>query len=1180
MNALPIPQDTRQRQRQASDPSISAWVSANAGSGKTYVLSRRVIRLLLAGNDPSTILCLTFTKAAASEMSNRVFAELARWTVLDDAALTQVLADLGEERVQARTLSFARQLFARALEAPGGLKVQTIHAFCERLLQQFPLEANVPGHFEVADDDRQKDLLDRAKNIVMQRAINAPDSAPNSALRHALVALIDASDDETIDTAFGELLRKRDVYIRYIASREDGLAEHSKRLSAVLGLSPGDTIEGLANDIADGTLGAFNRERLADLQEAAQNSDKKSDLDLANRVSTALATEEGAAQIETWLAVFTTNAGEPRSEARFLTKNVRQDFPDLYDEAVAVLRFGVPDVRNRLNALKTFADTSALLTLAGAIIEAYLGFKNQLGLLDYDDLIAKTERLLAGSEAAMWVQYKLDRGLSHILVDEAQDTSPAQWRVVTALSEAFFHDAGSDHRARGGPVRTLFAVGDEKQSIYSFQGAAPDAFDYQRRFFERKAEEAQLPWHNITLNLSFRSTNDILSAVDAVFAPVEMATSVSRMGVDPHQAYRANAAGEVRLWPLLEESDTETAEDWRRPVDRPANALEQLAARIAADIASSIRNEGLRAGNFLILLKKRGQIMGLVNKALKSAGLPVAGMDRLALTDHIAVRDLLCLADVMLLPEDDLSLASLLKSPFFDFSDDDLMALATARSGSLLEAMRGSGEARYRSAYDQIVLWLNRVDFETPYRFFARILAADGGRRKLLTRLGSEADDLIDEFLAQALDYETTMTAGRGGSGLQGFSHWIKQKSGDIKRQMDAARDEVRVMTVHGAKGLESPIVYLVDDGSQPRAHVHRPHIFAHWPEGAKGMPALFWGARAKKDQTDLQRELLDASDMDAMAEYRRLLYVGMTRAEDRLIVCGKQGKRAMSDDNWYRLAEATLKPNMRTVETEDGQVNHFLWRTSEPQASERPEPAKMQADDLGGIPDWLLTPPPPPPPVAKAMSPSRLDAAQERAEELSWEERFDALGNQDSSFALKRGQAVHTLLQHLPALADEDRDAAAQSYLAHALPSGCPPHMVEQITASVFDILTDPKFSVLFGPESRAEVGIAGHLQSTEGLYAVSGKIDRLCHLEKGLLIVDFKTNARVPDTVAGTPTNYVNQLAAYRALLRRSFPDTDIHAAILWVSAARLDQLSKNVLDAAETRILSGPRQKEDDD
>ncbi len=1165
MSGLPIPDDTKLRQRMASDPGQSAWVSANAGSGKTYVLSRRVIRLLLAGNHPSTILCLTFTKAAASEMSNRVFAELARWTALDDAALKQVLEELGEQRIRANTLSFARQLFARALETPGGLKVQTIHAFCERLLQQFPLEANVPGHFEVADDDRQRDLLSRAKDTVMQQAIDAPDSD----LGRALVALIDASDDETIDSAITELLRKRDLFIRHVASREDGLSDHSRRLASVLGLSADDTLVSIADQIVRGTLGGFSRTRLQNLMEAAQSSGKKSDQDLANRINAALSADTTEARIETWLAVFSTSTGDPRSEARFLTKAVQQSYPDLYDEAVTVLQFGLPELRNRLNALKTFADTSALLVLAGAIIEVYLRFKNQLGLLDYDDLIAKTERLLGHSDAAMWVQYKLDRGLSHILVDEAQDTSPAQWRVVTALSDAFFHDTGSDHRAQGDTPRTLFAVGDEKQSIYSFQGAAPDAFDEQRRYFERKANDAQLPWQNITLNLSFRSTSDVLSAVDRVFEPVEMATSVSRMGVDPHQAYRMNAVGEVRLWPLMEESDTDAAEDWRRPVDRPANALEQLATRIAADIAYSVRQDGLRAGDFLILLKKRGQIMGLVNRALKNAGLPVAGMDRLALTDHIAVRDLLCLANVMLLPDDDLSVATLLKSPFFDFSDTDLMALANGRSGSIIDALRKSDETRFHAAYEQLVAWLNRVDFDTPYRFFARILAADGGRKKLLTRLGSEAEDLIDEFLAQALDYETTITAGRGGSGLQGFTHWLSQQSSDIKRQMDAARDEVRVMTVHGAKGLEAPIVYLVDDGSQPRANVHRPHIFSHWPDGTHGTPVMFWGARAKKDQTDLQRSLLDTSDTDAMAEYRRLLYVGMTRAEDRLIVCGKQGKRPMSDDNWYRLVETALKPEMKIVENSDGDTDHFLWRVSRPQTMQPRASAKSQVAEEA-LPNWLGTPPPPPPPVARSMSPSRLDAELERAEELSWQERFDTLGSKDSSFALRRGQAVHTLLQHLPAVDPAGRDTAARTYLAHALPSATPAHTLQQIISSVLHILDEPKFSFLFGRNARAEVGVAGQLESDDGVYSVSGKIDRLCHLDSGLLIVDFKTNARVPDNASQMPANYINQLSAYRALLRRSFPDIEIEAAILWVSTGRMDRLSADVLDAAEARIL----------
>tara|TARA_R110002094_G_scaffold11985_4_gene21944 strand:+ start:11437 stop:14961 length:3525 start_codon:yes stop_codon:yes gene_type:complete len=1166
MSALPIPEDTRQRQRLASDPGLSAWVSANAGSGKTYVLSRRVIRLLLAGNDPSSILCLTFTKAAASEMANRVFAELARWTVLDDADLKQVLEDLGEQRIRPRTLSSARQLFARALETPGGLKVQTIHAFCERLLQQFPLEANVPGHFEVADDEMQSDLLGSAKNTVLQRAIDEPGSP----LADALISLIDACDDETIDGAINELLRKRDLFIRYIASRSNGVADHQQRLRHNLGLSAQDNLQTLASDLRQGIIGGFSRERMNDLLQAAQGSGKKSDIDVATRAAAALAADGAEAEIDAWLAVFCTKANQPRGESRFVTAGVKQDYPDLFEDVIAVLQIGIAEVRNKLNALKTCADTEALFTLAGAIIEVYLHLKNQRGLLDYDDLISKTERLLSRSDAAMWVQYKLDRGLSHILVDEAQDTSPAQWRVVEALSDAFFQDPGSGIRSAGEGPRTLFAVGDEKQSIYSFQGAAPDAFDYQRRRFERQAKDAQLPWQNITLNLSFRSTNDVLTAVDKVFASAEMAASVSRMGVDAHQAYRSTAAGEVRLWPLIGETAQEVTEDWRLPVDRPPGALDQLATRIAADIAAAVRNDGLRPGDFLILLKKRGQIMGLINKALKNAGLPVAGMDRLALTDHIAVKDLLCLGHAMLLPQDDLTVASLLKSPFFDFSDDDLIELAASRSGTVLDALRQSAMPRCRAAHDQISQWLGRVDFETPYRFFARILAVDGGRRKLLTRLGSEAEDLIDEFLAQALTYETTVAAGRQGAGLQGFIHWIGHKSGDIKRQMDAARDEVRVMTVHGAKGLEAPMVYLVDDGSQPRAAIHRPKIFVHWPQGAEGAPVLFWGARAAKDQTELQRQLLETSDQEAMAEYRRLLYVGMTRAGDRLIICGKEGKQAMSQDNWYRLVETALKPGMMEVEAVDGAAEHLLWcvsaRKSVVQSPGRVAPAAA----IAPLPAWINTAPQAGPAVARALSPSRLDAERERAEEISWEERFSALGSRDSSFALKRGQAVHTLLQHLPALPAENRKAAAQSYLAQALRSSSPAGMADEIAQCVLDILAAPRFSFIFGSQARAEVAVAGQLLSAEGRYSVSGKIDRLCRTDDGLLIVDFKTNARVPGAAEDMPVAYINQLAAYRALLRRSFPDSRIEAAILWVMTARLDVLQPHLLDAAEAAIL----------
>lgn len=1173
MTGLPIPEDTKLRQRTASDPQISAWVSANAGSGKTYVLSRRVIRLLLSGNDPSCILCLTFTKAAANEMANRVFAELARWTVLPDDALAAVLSELGEKSPRAKKLIYARQLFARALETPGGLKVQTIHAFCERLLQQFPFEANVPGHFEVADDQKQAELLAIARAGVLQQASDEPEGQ----LGLAFTALIDASDDESTDGAVGELLRKRDMFIRYVTRGENGLAGHIEQLRKTLQLSPNDTLEALADNVRAGTIGGFGSADLASLASAAAESGAKSDVAVADRVRNFADASGSSEVISAWLAVFATSGGDPRKPARFVTKVVKEDQPLLFEQVEHVLETGFFEIRNQLNALQTLANTSALFALTDAIIAAYLRAKNNRGLLDYDDLISKTERLLSRSEAALWVQYKLDRGLSHILVDEAQDTSPAQWRVVDALSEAFFHDADPESRAGTRGPRTLFAVGDEKQSIYSFQGAAPDAFDQQRRRFEQQARHAQLPWENITLNLSFRSANDVLSAVDKVFSAPDMAASVSKTGVDPHQAYRANAPGEVRLWPVIGESDAEVSDDWRLPVDRPAGALEQLADRIAADIAASIRNKTqladgrlMRAGDFLILLKKRGQVMGLVNKALKKAGVPVAGMDRLALIDHIAIKDLLCLGEVMLLPENDLAVATLLKSPLFDFSDDDLMYLATERNGSLIEALRKSSKSKDHLAFEQLTAWLNRVDFETPFGFFARILSADGGRKKLLTRLGSEAEDMIDEFLSQALEYETALGNGGGGFGLQGFIEWLGNRTGDIKREMDAARNEVRVMTVHGAKGLEAPIVYLVDDGSQPRANVHRPKIFTHWPQGAEGAPVLFWGAGAKKDQTELQRDLLAKSDDDAMAEYRRLLYVGMTRAEDQLIICGKEGKRPMSEDNWYKLVEQALKPNMQEIAGQAGKTDHFLWRVTERMPQEQ-MPDEQQSEQPISLPEWVKHPPLPSPPTAKPISPSRLDTEDARAEEVSWQERIDALGHKDCAFALVRGQAIHTLLQHLPNLTVDARKSAAAGYLQHALPASSPSEAIADIMQKTFGVLENKSFEFLFNASARAEVSVAGELQAKDGSLAVSGKIDRLCKTNDGLMIVDFKTNRQVPVTISETPQNYVNQLAAYRALLRKSFITSKISAAVLWVESGRLDILGAEVLDAAEDKILN---------
>ncbi|PCJ86381.1 MAG: double-strand break repair helicase AddA, partial [Hyphomicrobiales bacterium] len=630
---MPIPEDTKKRQRDASDPRVSAWVSANAGSGKTYVLSRRVIRLLLAGNDPATILCLTFTKAAANEMANRVFEELAKWTVLDDSALTKILIELGEPRPNALALTRARQLFAHALETPGGLKVQTIHAFCERLLQQFPFEANVPGHFEVADEETAQSLLSTARERVLADAIQHPQSDVGQAFDE-LVAI---ADDDTILGAISEVLRKRDQFMRSINTRENGLEQHQATLAQVLNVEPGTTLDDLTDQVMQGTLGGFGLQQLQALQSRAQESAGKKDQDVAARINAVLHAVNSVEQLSAWLAIFAT-AGKARKSGAFLSKALKEDIPELFAAIENVLPEGFDEVRSRVNAISTLSNTRALFVLTRDIIIHYLEVKNRRGLLDYDDLISKTGRLLSNADAALWVQYKLDRGLAHILVDEAQDTSPAQWRVVEALSDAFFHETAPDEQNRPRGPRTIFAVGDEKQSIYSFQGAAPDAFEDQRRAFERKARQAQLDWRSVKLNLSFRSVNDVLSAVDAVFSGPELASSVSKVGVDPHQAYRASAPGEVVLWPLVEEQRAEKPEDWRLPVDAPAGALEQIAGRIAADIAAMIRQgktlangRPVRPGDFLILLKKRGQVMGLVNRALKRAGVAVAGMDRLAL---------------------------------------------------------------------------------------------------------------------------------------------------------------------------------------------------------------------------------------------------------------------------------------------------------------------------------------------------------------------------------------------------------------------------------------------------------------------------------------------------------------------------------------------------------------------
>jgi len=852
-----IPDNVSRVQIEAADPDVSAFVSANAGSGKTHVLSQRVINLLLRGVDPAKILCITFTKAAAATMANRVFETLAKWAALDDAALDEQIAQSSRQKADAPLRARARRLFASALETPGGLKVQTIHAFCTRLLHQFPFEANVAARFEVLDDAQTSQLLESLTLSVLLEAASKPGSALGKALAGAIVAAADTTFKEVITDA----IRKRDTITQWI-TRSGGIDRAMAALARELGVDPADSTETIEADyFAKSLIKETEWPALIEALAAGSTAD-------ANHIAalTTVRDAAGRARIEAYLKIFCTAELAPRK--RVVTDKVAKASPHWQERLIAE-QDRVCKLLARERAVAARDRTHALVTIASEVIARYRAEKDRRGQLDYDDLIDKTLALFTRSSAA-WVLYKLDLGIDHVLVDEAQDTSPKQWDIIKTIVSEFIPGG-----ARENVKRTVFAVGDEKQSIFSFQGAAPHAFAEVRGYFERMHKEINRDFIDRQFKFSFRSGPNVLGAVDTVFARVE---AFSGLSADPvatvHQALPDAAPGLVEIWPLIAAEKRDEMEGWDAPFDKLSEESPQvkLARRIAGSVKLSMAR-GTRPKDVLILVRQRGPLFEAIIRALKNQRIPVAGADRLKLIEHIAVLDLMALADCVLLPDDDLALASVLKSPLFGLDDDDLFKLAWNRKGSLRGALRA--KAGENPAFGMADTALHRFGKDarqlSPFAFFARVLGEWRGRANMLKRLGPEANDALDEFVNLVLDYERRETPS-----LQGFVSWLRAAQSEVKRDMEMARDEVRVMTVHGAKGLEANTVVLADTTTPPSGP-RDPRLLA-LPDG------IVW-ATAKANDIGAMASAREEARSVAREEYRRLLRRDDTRggAVDRM---------------------------------------------------------------------------------------------------------------------------------------------------------------------------------------------------------------------------------------------------------------------------------------------------------
>lgn len=1115
-----VPPDVR-----ASDPAVSAWVSANAGSGKTYVLTSRVIRLLLDGNAPDRLLCLTYTRAAAAEMRTRVFKTLSQWALMDDARLAAAMKTIEGRKPDAARMTRARQLFATALESPGGLKIQTIHAFCERLIGRFPVEADAPVPFQVLTEPEAEALKREARVTVL-------DSLGEDRAARAMQMLAPYLDAES----FALLIDSREA--RDAAERRD-----MPNAWAVLGLEEGLTPEDVVAEADLGNPGlAALYARAARVFGGGSSSDEK----IGAALTRGCAETDPAERFAALSRAFLTDKGTRL--ANIGTKNLRKlngDFFATFDPEID----RICDLVVRRRAAEGAVIVQAVTELARAVHREYGRMKRERGRMDFEDLIDTAVKLLGQSAAANWVLYKLDGGLDHILIDEAQDTSPKQWSLVQRIADEFFAGAGAAAERRS-TRRTIFAVGDDKQSIFSFQGADPQSFGRYRETFGNQVRATGQTFVDEPLTTSRRSALEILQLTDAVFADPALRADVSSRAWTDHVAHRAKARGFVEFWPQTQRIETAEPDYWTVPPDQPreGDAPVRLAEKIALAIKSWIGREmvydkesdkprRLKAGDVLILVQQRGRLSQAIIRKLKRHGVPVAGADRLKLLSHIAVKDLIAYGRAALLPHDDLNLAALLKSPFFGLDDDQLFALAHGRTGRLWQALREKAAEGgiWQVANERLSAAINRLGRDAPFDFYARLLAG-GGRAAVLARLGEEAEDVIDEFLAQAAVYEETEAPS-----LEGFLHWLEQTGAEVKRDPDEAGGAVRVLTVHGSKGLEAPVVILPDTMTVPRTQT-APSLLPY-----RG--GLVWRFAGTDEAEEARAEWMARQQ----AEHRRLLYVALTRPRDRLVVGGVKPAQNIKAPTWHDAIVAGfqhLEGITTSPDRDGGEIRRYGTPPGEGQA------AMELASAPPPIPDWAKRPAVKEEAIA-VVRPSHLMPAV-------------TFGDTADAFGRERGRVLHLLLQHLPRVAAQDRADAADRFLK-ARAKDWPQDARDAARDQALGVLADARFAAAFGAGSRAEAPIAGRVAALGPAGFISGQIDRLAVTEREVLVVDYKTNRKVPERIGQVPDAYLGQMALYREAMRAAFPGKTVRCALLWTEAPSLMDLPDSVLDVTLSRLAA---------
>lgn len=1167
-------------QRQASDPAASVWVTASAGTGKTKVLTDRVLRLMLSGAAPESILCVTFTTAASALMTIRIREELSQWATMDKAALAERLEKLTGEKPDAQTQARARQLFAEFLDASNGMRIQTIHALAQDMIRRFPIESGIPPYFEVMDDQTASDLLRDARAQVLRDVQKNPNTPLAQAVR---MVTPEVAEDDFVNL-IGELTYRRGELLSIFA-RKGGLEETIESVYSYLD-APEDTDSKALNDMLNSDNGLYgDAPDVVALNAAAEllATGSSSDLEKAKMIKAWLLHPEQRAEFFwDYAAVFLTADGVTRKT--LATKKCAEAIPAMTAEAERLMR-GI----DAISSMNVARGTESILRLTSAILDTYAEKKRTLNLLDYDDLIHSVNVMMREDGAARWALHKLPGDIKHILVDEAQDTNPDQWELVGSLVRELF--AQQQKAPTPAQAPTLFVVGDEKQSIFSFQRADPREFAQRKKDFAELVKKAGGEWRALDMDIAFRSSPAITRAVDAVFANPAASDGLFSRDAAPdkqvrHEPFRRGQAGLVEIHPVVTGTPTPDPEAWSLPLpSEEENAVDpgqQLADKIADQIKGWLdskeklpaRGRAISPSDIMVLVRRRSAFVDQLVRALKKRDIPVSGADRLSLREQIVVMDLVALGEWLLFPRDDYKLACILKSPLIGLSDAQLEQVAAGRKGDLWTSLQaaaakdGADEA-FKNAVEYLSDLQARYANGRPYEFYSGILMNDCAARRgdgkpqsglnaLYARLGFEAEDPMVEFMNAIERYEKL-----NAPSLQGFLAWLEAGEAEVKRQVNLNPESPRVniMTVHSAKGLEAPIVILPDTTGLPEDNTRaRPRFL--WPDNERDVP--LWVPRADLECNAFRRER-NQVEQERDREFRRLLYVAMTRAADRLYVHGHQNAARANGKSWYELIVKGVTESLDkdvSIDEETGIIRFGTPQTVKPQPDGVDHQQRLS---VVGVPKWARTAAPQavPSPLREKFRPSEYLGTNDNDRAA-----LSPLATPADDYHARLGTAVHALLEFLPGTPVQGREGVIKAYLSQ--PRWNLSEEDQKATArQVTGLLKDARFGAIFGDSARAEVSLTGQLWHDGQPRQLSGQVDRLVVEGNTVTIVDYKNGKHVPKQPESAPKKYIVQMAAYRMALKKMYPDKDVRCALLWTRTATLMELPNSLLDATLAEV-----------